>query len=189
MNIGITDLNRDGFPDIYISNIVTMNKDEKYVLPDARTRLKFNPQKMANMRVVEANDLWTSNAKDGKLVSYAQSEAIGRGYRSTGWSWGANFFDFDNDGDDDLYVVNGMNEYAVYSSVTPYLTDPSGKPSTAILPVADKESPVFFVNREGRLLEESETSGANPPGNARSVAQFDMDGDGDLDMVVNNFNM
>ena len=43
MNIGITDLNRDGFPDVYISNIVTMNKDEKYVLPDAKTRLKFNP--------------------------------------------------------------------------------------------------------------------------------------------------
>lgn len=189
MAVGITDLNRDSYPDVYISNIVTMDKDEKYVLPDAKTRMKFNPAKMANMRVVEANDLFTSVAKDHKLVSYEQSQAVGRGYRSTGWSWGANFFDFDNDGDDDLYVVNGMNEYAVYSSVNPYLTDPSGKPSTAILPVADKESPVFFVNREGRLLEESEKSGANPPGNARSVAQFDMDGDGDLDMVVNNFNM
>src|SRR5260370_39471862 len=81
MNIGITDLNRDSFPDVYISNIVTMDKDEKYVLPDAKTRLKFNPQKMANMRVVEANDLFTSIAKDGKLVSYAQSDAIGRGYK------------------------------------------------------------------------------------------------------------
>ena len=189
MNIGITDLNRDSYPDVYISNIVTMNKDEKYVLPDAKTRMKFNPAKMANMRVVEANDLFTSVAEGGKLVSYQQSSAIGRGYRSTGWSWGATFFDFDNDGDDDLYVLNGMNEYAIYSSVNPYLTDASGKPSGAILPVADKESPVFFVNRDGRLVEESEKSGANPLGNARSAVQFDMDGDGDLDMVVNNFNM
>jgi hypothetical protein len=188
MNIGITDLNRDGFPDVYISNIVTMNKDEKYVLPDAKTRLKFNPQKMANMRVVEANDLWTSTAQNGKLVSYTQSDAIGRGYKSTGWSWGANFFDFDNDGDDDLYLVNGMNEYAVYSSVNPYFTDQSGQQRQTIVPVAEKEAPVFFVNRAGKLEEQSTQSGADPAGNARAVVQFDMDGDGALDMMVNNFN-
>jgi hypothetical protein len=189
MNIGITDLNRDGYPDVYISNIVTMNKDEKYVLPDAKTRLKFNPQKMANMRVVEANDLWVSTTRDGKLASYAQSPAVARGYKWTGWSWGANFFDFDNDGDDDLYLVNGMNEYAVYSSVNPYFMDSTGAQRNTIVPVAEKESPVFFVNRGGRLEEDSEQSGAAPPGNARSIALFDLDGDGDLDMMVNNFNM
>lgn len=184
MNVGITDLNRDRRPDVYISNIVTMDKDEKYILPDTKTRMKFNPAKMANMRVVEANDMWVSLA-DG---SYEQSTAVGRGMQSTGWAWDADFFDFDNDGDDDLYVVNGMNEYAVYSSVNPYLTDPSGKPTDAILPVAEKEVPVFFVNTNGMLQEETARSGADPAGNARSVAYFDADDDGDLDMVVNNFN-
>lgn len=188
MNLGITDLNRDGYPDVYVSNIVTMDKDEKYVLPDPKTRLKFNPAKMANMRVVEANDLWMSSAAKGKLAGYEQSDSVGRGLRSTGWAWDADFFDYDNDGDDDLYVVNGMNEYAVYSSVNPYLTDPSGKPSGAVLPVAEKEVPVFFVNREGKLQEETAQSGAAPAGNARSVVYFDADADGDLDMVVNNFN-
>jgi hypothetical protein len=188
MNIGIADLNRDGYPDVYISNIVTMNKDEKYVLPDAKTRLKLNPQKMANMRVVEANDLWESAAANGKLGSYVQSTAIGRGYKSTGWSWGAGFFDFDNDGDDDLYLVNGMNEYAVYSSINPYFTDAAGVQRQTIVPVAEKEAPVFFVNRNGMLIEDSTQSGADPLGNARAVALFDFDGDGDLDMMVNNFN-
>ena len=183
MNVGITDLNRDARPDVYISNIVTMDKDEKYILPDTKTRMKFNPAKMANMRVVEANDLWMSNES-----GYEQSQNVGRGMQSTGWAWDADFFDFDNDGDDDLYVVNGMNEYAVYSSVNPYLTDPSGKPTNAILPVAEKEVPVFFVNTNGMLQEETAKSGADPAGNARSVAYFDADADGDLDMVVNNFN-
>jgi hypothetical protein len=137
---------------------------------------------MANMRVVEANDLWVS-----KSGTYEQSKAIGRGFRSTGWSWGAQFFDYDNDGDDDLYLVNGMNEYAVYSSVNPYLTDPSGKPTNAVLPVAEKEVPVFFVNTKGMLQEETTQSGADPAGNARSVAYLDADADGDLDMLVNNF--
>ncbi|HUP58861.1 MAG TPA: CRTAC1 family protein [Thermoanaerobaculia bacterium] len=192
MNIGITDLNRDGYPDVYISNIVTMDKDEKYVLPDTKTRMKFNPAKMANMRVVEANDMWTSVPTSGGQailpVQYEQSKAVGRGFSSTGWSWGAQFFDYDNDGDDDLYLVNGMNEYAVYSSVNPYLTDPSGQPAqNAILPVAEKEVPVFFVNTNGMLQEETTKSGADPAGNARSVAYLDSDADGDLDMVVNNF--
>jgi hypothetical protein len=145
--------------------------------------MKFNPQKMANMRVVEANDLWVSSGG-----VYEQSKAVGRGMQSTGWAWDADFFDFDNDGDDDLYVVNGMNEYAVYSSVNPYLTDAAGKPSSAILPVAEKEVPVFFVNTGGMLQEETARSGADPAGNARSVAYLDLDADGDLDMAVNNFN-
>lgn len=183
MNVGITDLNRDSRPDVYISNIVTMDKDEKYILPDTKTRMKFNPAKMANMRVVEANDLWISTG-----AAYEQSKNVGRGMQSTGWAWDADFFDYDNDGDDDLYVVNGMNEYAVYSSVNPYLTDPTGKPTSAILPVAEKEVPVFFVNTNGTLQEETARSGADPAGNARSVAYFDADADGDLDMVVNNFN-
>ena len=41
MGIGSADLNDDFIPDIYISNIVTMNKDEKYVLPGEQTTMKF----------------------------------------------------------------------------------------------------------------------------------------------------
>ena len=183
MNVGITDLNRDSKPDVYISNIVTMDKDEKYVLPDTKTRMKFNPAKMANMRIVEANDLWVSTSE-----GYEQSKNVGRGMNSTGWAWDADFFDYDNDGDDDLYVVNGMNEYAVYSSVNPYLLENKSQFGGGILPVAEKEVPVFFVNTNGTLQEETTKSGADPAGNARSVAYFDADADGDLDMVVNNFN-
>jgi len=187
MNIGIADLNRDAYPDIYISNIVTMDKDQKYVLPSGRTRMKFDPATLAHMRVVEANDLFMSRAGRRGLEGYLLSDAVGRGASSTGWSWDADFFDFDNDGDDDLYCVNGMNEYALYSSQNPYFTDSSGKPRDVVIPVADRESNVFFVNRKGKLLNESEASGADLLGNSRSVAYLDYNGDGDLDMVVNNF--
>ena len=54
MGFGLTDLNEDGAPDVYVSNIVTMNKDETYVLPNQDTPAKFDPDKLANMRVVEA---------------------------------------------------------------------------------------------------------------------------------------
>ncbi len=189
MNVGITDLNRDGYPDVYISNIVTMNKDEKYILPDDKMRMKFNPDKLATMRVVEANDLFTSVAADGKLAEYRLSDAVGRGLNATGWAWGSQFFDYDNDGDDDLYVTNGMNEFSVYSSVNPYFTDSSGQARDVIIPVSEKERNVFFVNDGGKLNEESRRSGTDILSNSRAVGYVDIDDDGDLDIVINNFNM
>jgi len=187
MNVGLTDLNRDGFPEVYISNIVTMNKDEKYVLPDANTPMKFDLKKLATMRVVESNDLWESVAQNGRLRSYALSDAVGRGKNSTGWSWDADFFDFDNDGDDDLYVLDGMNEYAVYSSAGAYFSDDSGERKDVVIPVDARERNVFFENRDGKLEEQSAASGADLLGNSRSAAYLDIDGDGDLDMVLNDF--
>lgn len=188
MNIGLADLNDDRHPDIYISNIVTMNKDEKYVLPGEQTEMKFNPDKLAHMRVVEANDLFMSAKTMGGMPEYRLSRAVGRGYSSTGWSWDADFFDFDNDGDEDLYVLNGMNEFNLYSSDNPYYMDPhENKKMEVYIPVSTKESNVFFVNDAGKLLNVSKNSGADLIGNSRSAAYLDFDQDGDLDMVLNNY--
>ncbi|WAC02095.1 VCBS repeat-containing protein [Lacinutrix neustonica] len=49
MNVGITDLNGDLFPDFYISNIVVMQKDEKYVSPNSNTTMKFDRDKMTEL--------------------------------------------------------------------------------------------------------------------------------------------
>ena len=188
MNIGIGDLNQDLQPDIYISNIVTMNKEEKYVLPNEDTQMKFDADKLAKMRVVEANDLFLSKKDKSGNVSYELSEAVGRGYSSTGWSWDADFFDFDNDGDNDLYVLNGMNEFNLYSSENPYYEDPlKNEKKNVYIPVSTKESNVFFVNDGGKLVNRSDTSGVDLVGNSRSAAYLDFDRDGDLDIAVNNY--
>ncbi len=187
MGIGITDLNQDQLPDVYISNIVTMNKDESYILPNQDTRLKFNADKLANMRVVEANDLFIS--KSGKkALEFQASDKIGRGYSSTGWSWGASFFDADLDGDDDLYVLNGMNEFNLYSSKNPYYQDPEGNANPdVIFPVSEREQNVYFENKAGKLQNASKGSGLDILSNSRSAGYFDYDGDGDLDVVINNY--
>ncbi|MCW9015400.1 MAG: VCBS repeat-containing protein, partial [Kangiellaceae bacterium] len=188
MNIGIADLNQDLKPDIYISNIVTMNKDEKYVLPNENTTMKFNAEKLAQMRVVEANDLFLSKQSESNKLEYELSDAVGRGYSSTGWSWDADFFDYDNDSDDDLYVLNGMNEFNLYSSENPYYTDPhSEEQKNVYIPVSTKESNVFFVNQGGKLNNRSKESGLDLIGNSRSAAYLDFDKDGDLDIIVNNY--
>ncbi|NKB25227.1 MAG: hypothetical protein GKR87_12785 [Kiritimatiellae bacterium] len=188
MSISMADLNRDQLPDFYISNIVTMNKDEKYVLPTKDTVIKFDAKKLAQMRVLEANDLFLSESQSDKGIRYVMSKAVGRGYSSTGWAWDADFFDMDNDSDDDLYVLNGMNEFNVYGSENPYYTDPrENKKRNVYIPVSIKESNVLFVNEKGVLRNVSEHSGTDLLGNSPSAAYFDYDLDGDLDIALNNY--
>jgi hypothetical protein len=188
MSISATDLNGDLAPDFYISNIVTMNKDEKYVLPNADTRMKFNLEKLAHLRVVGANDLFVSRPAGGGGVAYELSGSVGRGYSATGWAWDADFFDADLDGDDDLYVLNGMNEFNLYSSRSPYFMDPSDPGAkNAYVPVAPEEANVYFENTEGKLRTPDEPSGLEFNGNSRSAAYLDWDNDGDLDVVTNNY--
>lgn len=186
MGIGIADINDDALPDVYISNIVTMNKDEKYVLPNQDTKMKFDANKLATMRIVEANDLFISAT--GVDKQYSLSQAVGRGYASTGWSWGADFFDYDNDADDDLYVLNGMNEYAVYSDQSFKEVDGYGtRDQDIFMPVSEKELNVLFTNDGGKLKNHSKGSGLDVMVNARSATYLDFDRDGDLDVAMNNY--
>lgn len=189
MGIGVSDLNRDGLPDVYISNIVTMNKDQKYVLPSDETPAVFDLESLANLRVIEANDLFLSQQSgSGLLSNYEMSDAVQRGYAETGWSWGAEFFDADHDGDDDLYVLNGMNEFHVYSSENPYYTDPfSDENKSVYMPVSQKEHNVFFRNERGRLNTYTDAAGLGEFSNARALLTVDIDNDGDLDLVINNY--
>lgn len=186
MGIALGDLNQDLISDIYISNIVTMNKDEKYVLPSADTEMKFNPEKLARMRVVEANDLFLSRIISD--VQFELSDKVGRGYSSTGWSWDADFFDFDNDGDDDLYVLNGMNDYLVYSQENPYYQEPIKNNEVEVLfPKSNREENVFFINDSGMLNNVSMGSGLDFTSNGRSAIYLDIDNDGDLDIITNDY--
>ena len=90
-------------------------------------------------------------------------------------SWGTGFFDYDNDGDRDLFVANGH-------------TYPQ-----ADLPRVNssyKQANSLFENRDGRLVEVSVEAG---PGFAlrrvsRGTSFADYDGDGDIDLFVLNLN-
>lgn len=188
MNVGIGDINGDLAPDFYISNIVVMEKDDKYVLPNEDTRAHFDAKSLASMRVVEANDLFVSQSRQaGNPPLFQQSTNIGRGYSATGWSWDADFFDYDNDTDLDLYCLTGMNQYSVYSAENPYYTSPDGKVLDITLAQSQAEKNILFENREGRLNVVEAKSGLDYEGTSRSAAYFDYDQDGDLDIIVNEF--
>jgi hypothetical protein len=78
-------------------------------------------------------------------------------------SWGANFADFDNDGDLDLFVANG--------DLNP-----------GWIPVPN----FLFENTGKRFIEIASSLGLNDFGIARGSVVFDFDNDGDLDIFVVN---
>jgi enediyne biosynthesis protein E4 len=185
MNVGTTDINLDGFPDIYISNIATLVKDNKYTFPDVNTPLDFDLRAMSGMLVKEADTFFVSESDEDGFSGYVASDDVERGRTSTGWAWDAEFLDFDHDGDDDLYLVNGTNDYNAFSMIV--RNGQQGEGEASLLVSHSRESNVFFRNEKGKLKNRSGESGADFVGNSRSTAFFDFDKDGDLDIVVNNF--
>jgi len=185
MNVGIADLNDDDFPDIYISNLAMLVKDNKYVFPDVNTPIDFDLRSMARMLIKESDMFYMSHLEQGRLARYVPSKNVERGSSSTGWAWDAEFLDFDHDGDDDLYLVNGTNDFNTFSMVyRPF--DPEVKTRELLLDHR-RESNVFFLNEDGKLKNASLQSGADFAANSRSTAYLDYDDDGDLDIAVNNF--
>jgi hypothetical protein len=90
-----------------------------------------------------------------------KAKDLGMGFVSI--SWGANFADFDHDTDLDLFVANGdLNPNDV--------------------PMGD----FYFENNDGHFTDQARNAGVNDYGIGRGSVVFDMDNDGDLDILVVN---
>jgi len=162
MSVGFTDANGDGIEDIYVSNIAMFSFVSKYIKPGEDTELTLTRRTVKNARMVENNVFLVSG--DGRFTE-RQHEFFDRSLEGDGWAWDADFFDFDNDGHDDLYVANGREPNLAY----------------------DSERNVLYRQHGGRFFDVSKDSGADIAANSRGVAAADLDDDGDLDLIVNNY--
>ncbi len=86
-------------------------------------------------------------------------------------AWSAMFFDYDNDGDEDLYVVSG------------------NIPGVSNIIKTERQPNALLRNEgDGTFTNVSRTSGANHAGSGRGGGYLDLNDDGCLDLFVSNFN-
>ena len=108
---------------------------------------------------IRFNRFMTRETADGPFVDKAKE----LGMHFVMISWGANFADFDHDGDVDLFVANG--------DLNPNCT-----------PMGD----FYFVNENGKFSDQARVFGLSDYGIGRGSVVFDIENDGDPDLLVVN---
>lgn len=107
------------------------------------------------------------NTGNGIFTDITQSSGVKAGFAGKG-AWGAALFDFDNDGDLDLFSANGLAEELVEQP--PLLMENNG--SGHFTDIGANISPYFKDLRSGR-----------------GAAVWDYDNDGDLDIIVSHIDL
>lgn len=196
MGSDMADINNDGWLDIFTTEMLP---ESDYRL---KTTIKFDDYDVVNAKnQLDYHHQFTSNClqlnnQDGTFSDIAQLS----GADATGWSWGALIFDMNNDGWKDLFVSNGISRDLTDQDFLEFFSNPetmnryreNGFDITDILKhMPSVPIPNYgFINQKNLTFKnESAELGFNKPSFSNGAAYSDLDGDGDLDLVINNENM
>jgi hypothetical protein len=194
MGLDIADINNDGWADIYTTDMLpedeyrlrTTSSFEGYDIYQAKVKNGFHYQLMRNMLQL--------NNGNGTFSDIGQLAGVAR----TDWSWSALIADLDLDGYKDVYVTNGIAKDVTSQDYIAFLaseqtmrTATQGKRvDFKMLTDATTSTKLqhYVFRNKGDLTFSNESAnwGLNTSSFANGAAYADLDGDGALDLVVNN---
>ena len=180
------DVNNDGFLDLFLANdfgitkLYVNNGNKTFQEKGAEFDLRYAAEGMGlAIADCDANgyfDIYLTNVTEtgnGMLNplflnmgnNHFTNKAVEAGVSVAGWAWGTEFFDYDNDGREDLFVANGY-----FSQIFAHR---------------------FFRNESDsgnvHFREIASSVGLADSTDARGVAVFDYNNDGRQDLLVSNF--
>ena len=195
MGIDVADLNEDGKLDIFTTDMMPF--DSKIALKSGGedtnklTKIKsdygFEPQYSRNHFHLKK-----------PYGDYAEIGLLTKTY-ATDWSWSVLLQDYDNDGNNDIFISNGIAkrpndlDYINYLSTSNYssfvLTKQNEMKEELINQMPELKIPNILFKNKGMLdFGNIKESFFGDPSYSNGSAYSDLDNDGDLDLIVNNIN-
>lgn len=195
MGIAFGDYNNDGRLDIHCTNMSST--------AGGRLLSRLFPNQTAAENVLlkleAGNTLF-----EGDGHGHFRDVSAEVGGLPAGWAWGGGFFDFDNDGWEDLYTTNGYisgrsmkDTSSHYWRLIATATQSASRPDLDRLMTergfsfAGFERDTLFMSvgagrrgRARRFIDISGVSGVDSVGDGRGVVFADFDNDGDYDLFV-----
>ncbi|HVW09957.1 MAG TPA: CRTAC1 family protein [Bryobacteraceae bacterium] len=150
--------------------------------------------------LIQGNNFWVPDTTKSDGVPKYQNMANSMGIALAGWSFGAQFGDFNNDGYQDIYVTNGNvsldKEHNYWYDFTKIaggnkaiINDAANwPPSTGRSLAGYQQKKIFMNDGSGQFKEVAQAVGVTDVFDGRSVALADFFNRGVLDAVVANEN-